>query len=200
MDKRYKKFLKLLDKRNANKNNSGEIDKLIKEKFERKFAVVITDSSHFTYKTKTFGIIQYLAVLQESYKTLNKIIENNKGTLIKEWADDIFAVFANPDDALSCVLKMQKYLDNRNKSCDESEKFTICAGISYGNILYLGDDIFGDPVNIASKLGEDTAEKDEILLSEDAYNGLKNKDKYKFERVKDVKMSGVKIDYYKLQK
>ena len=200
MDKRYKEFLELLDKRNADPALTEKIDALIKKKFEKKLAVVITDSSHFTFRTKEFGIIQYLAVLREAYKKLNHIISENKGALVKEWADDIFAVFDNPDDALFCVLKMQEFLAERNKIVSEKEKFTICAGISFGDVLYLGNEIFGDVVNMASKLGEDIAEKDEILLSENAYQNLKNKDQFKINKIENMNISDVTFDYYKLKK
>lgn len=41
-----------------------------------------------------------------------------------------------------------------------------CVGIGFGKILRIGDiDVFGQEVNAASKLGEDTAKSDEILVT-----------------------------------
>ena len=46
------------------------------------------------------------------------------------------------------------------------EKVLLCVGIGFGRILRIGDsDVFGQEVNAASKLGEDTAKADEILVT-----------------------------------
>jgi class 3 adenylate cyclase len=41
-----------------------------------------------------------------------------------------------------------------------------CIGVGYGRVLELTDDVFGDEVNVAFKLGEDVATTREILLSD----------------------------------
>ena len=106
MDKKYREFLDYLDIRNQNKERSKEIDVEIDEKFGRECAVMITDSQRFTSRTKKYGIVQYLAVLRETYLSLNEVIAEHNGTVVKEWADDIFAVFDTPDDALTCGLAL----------------------------------------------------------------------------------------------
>ena len=46
------------------------------------------------------------------------------------------------------------------------EKVLLCLGIGFGRILRIGDtDVFGTEVNVASKLGEDIAKRDEILVT-----------------------------------
>jgi class 3 adenylate cyclase len=44
----------------------------------------------------------------------------------------------------------------------------VCAGVAWGRILQFEDDLFGDAVNVAYKLGEDTAKAGEVLLDEHA--------------------------------
>ena len=200
MDKRYMEFLKCLDRRNENKDKCKEIDGEIIERFQEEMTIMITDSSRFTSRTKKYGIIQFLSVLRETYHRLNEIIEGNGGTIVKEWADDIFAVFKNPTEALKCGLKMQKYLSDRNARVADPDQFTICMGISHGKILYLGEDVFGDAVNTASKLGEDIASSDEVLLCENSYKLLENNGEYAFEYIKGLEMSDVVFNYYKLDK
>jgi class 3 adenylate cyclase len=49
------------------------------------------------------------------------------------------------------------------------EQVYLSVGIDYGRVLLIGDiDFFGDPVNTASKLGEDLAVKAETLVTERA--------------------------------
>ncbi len=43
----------------------------------------------------------------------------------------------------------------------------LCIGLGYGRVLHIGDqDVFGQEVNAASKLGEDTAKANEILVTD----------------------------------
>lgn len=45
----------------------------------------------------------------------------------------------------------------------------LCVGIGYGRVLRIGDlDVFGAEVNAASKLGEDIAKANEVLVTQAA--------------------------------
>jgi adenylate cyclase len=55
------------------------------------------------------------------------------------------------------------------------EYFRVCAGIGYGELLMAGrEGLYGDEMNRASRLGEDTANPREILLTEEAFANLDN--------------------------
>jgi class 3 adenylate cyclase len=76
----------------------------------------------------------------------------------------------------------------------------VSVGIDYGDILLIGGpDYFGDPVNCASKLGEDTAEAGEILVTQRAFDrvpadaGIQTSS-FSF-RVSGIELQGVKIEY-----
>ncbi|MBI3268169.1 MAG: hypothetical protein HYZ53_04045 [Planctomycetes bacterium] len=45
-------------------------------------------------------------------------------------------------------------------------------GLGYGPVIDLDDDLWGNAVNTASKLGEDTSEPGEILITEEFYAAL----------------------------
>jgi class 3 adenylate cyclase len=198
MRRKYKEFLSLLDKRNKSKGDKKKIDNLIRTKFGKELAVMITDSSGFSKRTQKYGIIQYLAVLKQVYDKLRIIFKSHSGKVIKEWADDFIVVFKDPLDAIKCGIEINLFLRKRNTGLKVEEKFIICVGIGYGNILFVEQDLFGNEVNIASKLGEDIAEGEEILVTENAYKFLKNNSKYKFRKFSNFKISGIKITYYKV--
>ena len=58
------------------------------------------------------------------------------------------------------------------------------------------EDVFGDEMNLACKIGEDMADQGEILLTEGAYRGLKNKSR-SFEELR-FNMSGLPLTAYRL--
>ena len=72
----------------------------------------------------------------------------------------------------------------------------VCIGIGYGKVLRGGAaGVFGDEMNLASKLGEDTAEGGETLLTKNAYARVKKVSSVRFEE-KRVAISGNDIRFY----
>jgi len=69
------------------------------------------------------------------------------------------ATFPSVSNALSAAAEMTKA---------PIGEVNLCVGIGYGRILQLDDDLFGDEVNVAYKLGEDVAGPGEVLVSEAA--------------------------------
>ena len=200
MDRKYREFLKLIKKRNSTKNKKiiEVIDSKIKMKYEKNSAIMITDSARFTRRTKTLGVVRCLALLREVNDQLRNVIMKNKGKLMKEAVDNLVVRFRTPDDAVKCGIAMNKFLAKRNTKVKGQEKYNICTGIGYGKVLLFDRDFFGHEVNLTSKLGEDAARTDEILITGNAYKHLKNKKKYKSRKVRNYNISGVKIDYYRI--
>jgi class 3 adenylate cyclase len=61
---------------------------------------------------------------------------------------------------------MQRCLAGYNQGLTAEEQVLLCVGLGYGDMLRIGDaDVFGAEVNAASKLGEDTAQPWEILIT-----------------------------------
>lgn len=86
-------------------------------------------------------------------------------------ADNVYAIFDHPDDAVRAALDTHEAVHQSKLMLTENEPFRVCIGIGYGNLLYsetLGG-YFGEEMNLASKLGEDTAEGGETLLTWAAY-------------------------------
>jgi adenylate cyclase len=198
-DGRKKELYKLLDERNADPDKKQEIDRKIIQEFEKSVAIMMTDSVGFSHKTRTYGIIQYLAVLKKINDELEKIIEKYDGRLLKEWADNFIIVFESPVNAVKAAIDMNCYIKRYNQTAASDEKFGICIGIGYGPVLYTGDDYFGDEVNITSLLGEDVANDCEILITEGAYDYLKEHTDLIMTYVKELKISGIPLKYYSVK-
>ncbi len=69
--------------------------------------------------------------------------------------------------AVRCAIEMQNACKVHNATRSPEEKVLLCIGIGFGRILRIGDtDVYRQEVNAASKLGEDTAKADEILVTD----------------------------------
>lgn len=131
-------------------------------------------------------------------QTVEPILKNRSGRLVKFEADNVFAFFNTPENALQAGIDIKVAFDAANKKYPDDLDILISIGIDYGKFLFLEEDhdFFGDPVNIASKLGEDLAKKGEIIMTEKAYN-LIPEIPYKSEAVL-FEISGIRIQSYKI--
>jgi class 3 adenylate cyclase len=147
--------------------NAAAVDREITAGLEVTGAVLVCDSAGFTATTRRHGILHFLSLLMESYALSIPLVATHHGTLIKNDADNLIAVFDRPEDAVRCATAMQDAHQRRNAAANHAdEHFHVCMGIDYGRFLRLTDDVFGDAVNLAYKLGEDLAERGEILVTE----------------------------------
>ena len=94
------------------------------------------------------------------------VIEANRGVLLKCDADNCYAFFKNADDAIRASFDVNAALYEANGRFSLGEQINLSVGIDFGRVLLIGDiEFFGDPVNTASKLGEDLATRNEVLVT-----------------------------------
>jgi adenylate cyclase len=143
------------------------IDEHIWELFGEDWAVMFTDLTGFSRRVAEFGIIHFLQVIYEQNRVLLPIIAEHDGMLIKQEADSFLVVFRSPRSAIDCAIEMQRACQRASRDRRPEDQLLLCVGIGFGRILRISDvDVFGSEVNAASKLGEDTATSDQILVTD----------------------------------
>ena len=146
--------------------DTARIDQRIWDLFGEDWAIMFTDLSGFSRQVAAFGIIHFLQVIFEKKRLLLPIVAAHDGILIKVEADSFLIIFKRPERALQCAIEMQHACQKLNHRRLPEEQVLLCLGIGFGRILRIGDsDVFGQEVNAASKLGEDTAKANEILVT-----------------------------------
>jgi adenylate cyclase len=159
----------LVEERTRAGADTARIDRRIWDLFGEDWAVMFTDLSGFSRQVAAFGIIHFLQIILEKKRLLLPIIGEHDGILIKVEADSFLILFKRAGAALDCAIAMQHACQRLNHRRKPEEQVLLCVGIGYGRILRIGDiDVYGQEVNAASKLGEDTARADEILVTEAA--------------------------------
>ena len=94
---------------------------------------------------------------------------------------------------------MQHAFSAANLLTSDDLDIHIACGIDYGNILIIGqEDCFGDPVNRASKIGEDLAAAGEILITKEALEMIPAEAGIKA-REMTVSISGITIPAYMIE-
>ena len=144
-----------------------QIDSRILELFEETWTVAFTDLVGFSRRTREFGILHFLSLIYEKGRLLKGRIEEGGGRILKEEADSWLIVFRNPVRALETVLDCQRICAEHNQGRSEEDRIELCVGLGHGPVLRIGDeDVWGREVNAASRLGEDTAEGGQVLVTD----------------------------------
>ncbi len=172
------------------------IDAKIRKQFERTASIFILDMSGFSKLVQKFGIIHYLAMIRRMRGVVAPAVIEHRGTIIKFEADNCFAVFPTPDDAIAASLQIHHDLEVANIATPDESDVHVSIGIGYGPVLLACDDMYGNELNLAAKLGEDVAERGEILLTAAAKKSLKIK--YAFSAL-PIAISGVTMKAWKLK-
>ncbi|MFO0727019.1 MAG: adenylate/guanylate cyclase domain-containing protein [Myxococcota bacterium] len=161
-------LLDALDQRGRG-DEAESFDQAVWKQLGTEGTVLVTDLSGFTRLTRNHGILHFLQIFRRCENVCLPLIAAYGGTLLKEEADDLIGLFASPTKALECAAAMLEGLAEVNATLAEEEHIGLCIGIDHGRFIRLDDDAFGDPVNTAFKLGEDVADRDEILIAADAF-------------------------------
>jgi class 3 adenylate cyclase len=157
---------RLIEERVKVGSDTKAIDQRIWDLFGEDWAIMFTDLSGFSRQVARFGIIHFLQVIYEQKQLLLPIVERHDGVLIKIEADSFLILFKKPAVALDCAIAMQRVCHATNARRAPEEQIVLCVGLGHGRLLRIGDeDVFGYEVNLASKLGEDTAQGNEILAT-----------------------------------
>ena len=139
------------------------------EQFGTEGAVFISDMASFSSTSRKIGVCHFLKMIHRARKIIAPVIADNNGTLLKCDADNTYAYFENTSDAIQASFDVNAALFDSNDKHTIAEQIYLSVGIDFGRVLLVSDiEFFGDPVNTASKLGEDLAIKSETLITERA--------------------------------
>ena len=164
--------------------------------FGAEYAVFVLDMSGFSLLTRKYGIVHYLSMVRRMQMTTEPIVKSYGGFMIKYEADNCFAVFPDPLSAVNAAISMQHAFTAQNILTSDDQDIHIAVGIDYGKLLIIGhEDCYGDPVNRASKMGEDVAAAGEIMITQEALDMLPVEAGIKTREV-NISISGINIPAY----
>lgn len=141
----------------------------IERDFTQRWSVLVLDMSGFSRTTQVHGVVAFLMMIHQMRLLAEPTITACNGTLLKAEADNLFCLFPQVDDAVKAAREIIRQLNTVNVLLPVGRRLYASIGVGYGDILVLeGEDLFGDEVNLTSKLGEDIAQGGMILLTEAA--------------------------------
>ena len=126
------------------------------------------------------------------------LVSHHQGRVIKQEADNLFAVFSEVTAAVNAAVDILQGFAAVNTGLPNDKDLYASIGIGYGTTLLIGNsDLYGSEMNLASKLGEDIARQNEILLTEEAFKQL-HASNQSWEKL-SVPVSGLELIAYALR-
>jgi len=93
-----------------------------------------------------------LTLLDEHRHILRAVFARHRGQEVNTMGDAFLVEFASALDAMRCALDIQQALADRNRDVDEERRIRVRVGVHVGEVVYRNGDVYGDGVNIASRI------------------------------------------------
>ena len=191
-------LMKLLDELGEHPERIEEVTTRIEEIFQQERTIMVLDMSGFTRATQQGNIISFLLSINQMQRLVVPVVKENGGLLVNAEHDNLTCLFDRVEDAILASRDITERLGSANVILPSDKELYCSIGIGYGSILNVANEaIYGNEVNLASKLGEDIGNLGDVLLTPDARSQIAD-DSFGFEERK-VSISGLELSYFALE-
>ena len=133
-----------------------------------------------------------LELLEEHRRLLREIFPRFHGTEIKTIGDAFLVEFGSALEAAQCAIEIQRALAKRNTDVTSDRRIQLKIGIHIGDVVHREGDVYGDGVNIASRI-EQLAGAGGICVSMDVERQIRNALEARFEKFGSTELKNIKL-------
>src|SRR6266576_1499937 len=133
-----------------------------------------------------------LELLEEHRRLLRELFPQFHGTEIKTIGDAFLVEFGSALEAAQCAIEIQRTLAKRNHDVTSDRRIELKIGIHIGDVVHRNGDVYGDGVNIASRI-EALAGAGGICVSTDVERQIRNALEARFEKFGSADLKNIKL-------
>jgi class 3 adenylate cyclase len=124
----------------------------------------------------------------------------HRGRVVKTTGDGLLLEFPSAASAVECAIALQSAIAAATADAADDRRLRFRIGLTLGDVMIDGDDIYGDGVNIAARL-EQMAEPGAILVSAALYNQLGGDLRGRFETLGERRLKNLSqpVQVYRLR-
>jgi adenylate cyclase len=159
----------------------GEVRKLV--------AIVFTDLVGYTDLAQKDERLA-LQLLEKHNEFIRRTFKRHGGREVKTMGDAFLLEFGSALEATEFAIDAQRELRELNSGQPSERNIMVRIGIHAGDVVERGGDIFGDAVNVASRIYP-LAEPGGVCLTEEVYLQVRNKVPYPMERLPEQSLKHV---------
>lgn len=115
---------------------------------------------------------QTVETLTQYQQIILDIISSHNGRVVNSPGDNILAEFSSALNAVKSGIAIQKSLEKENRQLPEKRRMIFRIGINLGDFIHRGGSIYGDGVNIASRI-ESISDPGGICISRGVFDQVK---------------------------
>ena len=127
-----------------------------------------------------------LELVRTSIEIQKPLVEKHNGKWLKEMGDGVLAQFNSAFDAVNCAIEIQK-----SARADLDAKLRI--GIHLGDVTVEEGDVYGDGVNVASRL-ESICDSGGIYISESIEKAIRGQSSVQAKYLGEIRLKNVDYD------
>ena len=131
-------------------------------------------------------------LLEEHRQLLREIFPRFHGTEIKTIGDAFLVEFNSALEAAQCAIEIQRALAKRNADILPDRRIEVRIGIHIGDVVHRGGDVYGDGVNIASRI-ESLANAGGVCVSMDVERQIRNAIETRFEKLAPTELKNISV-------
>lgn len=120
----------------------------------KKLAILFADISGSTALYEKMGDQIARQLILRALTILKGALNTHNGTLVKTIGDEILCTFPSAEIAMNAACEMQLAIKTDNQSSEQPLYVRI--GFHFGEVICEDDDIYGDAVNVASRVASIT--------------------------------------------
>jgi adenylate cyclase len=137
-------------------------------------AIMFTDIKDFSRRMEK-DELSTMRMLTVHNTIMEETVKKYSGVVIKTVGDAFLVMFDSVVSATQCAIEVQqKFYDYNRTMKQEDDKITVRIGVHLGDVIVKDRDVFGDGVNIASRI-QSLAEVGGVNISESVYQQVKHK-------------------------
>src|SRR6266536_479209 len=133
-----------------------------------------------------------LELLEEHRQIARSLFPRFNGTEIKTIGDAFLVEFHSALEAAQCAIEIQRTLAKRNHDVTAERRIEVRIGIHIGDVVHRGGDVYGDGVNIASRI-EALAGAGGICVSMDVERQIRNALEARFEKLVPTELKNISV-------
>jgi adenylate cyclase len=151
--------------------------------------VVFADLYGSTGVFEALGNVSATAAVTQITSWIGEKFSSNGGRVVKFLGDGVLAVFSDSQKAIDAVVETQRAFQQKLAQMPHKARMPIRIGVVLGEVELVGDDCYGDAVNIASRLSEQ-ASAHQILIHGFAIEHLRHSPDVQFRKLGAIPIRG----------
>ncbi|HRI18569.1 MAG TPA: adenylate/guanylate cyclase domain-containing protein [Burkholderiaceae bacterium] len=155
----------------------------------RQRSVLFADLRGSTSLYESLGNAAATTVVTRNVDELARIVRAHRGVVVKTLGDGLMAVFPEPVPAVRASEQMHDAQVRLAAAAGRRAALKLQIGIAHGEVVEVGNDCFGDAVNVAARL-LDHAGDNETLVTSTVVEALSEYERFRYRSLDRMQLRG----------